>query len=151
MKKAFAMIGGATALALMLAVPGGVSAEQASSPQAGMIKAGTLQEARPTVTVNIVSGDLAGQEKRDFDLLERAMRDMQTRGYAGLDRHLPALRRAMERAPAIYPHTEKRAANDWIVRTLDSNSCAPSRRTSTSAWSAPGRASIASTNGALRY
>ena len=119
MKKAFAMIGGATALALMLAAPGGVSAQQASSPPAGAIKAGTLQEARPTVTVNIVSGDLAGQEKRDFDLLERAMRDMQARGYAGMDRHLPALRRAMERAPAIYPHTEKRAANDWIVRTLD--------------------------------
>lgn len=114
MKKTSAMISGAAALALMLAAPGDANARQASPPQAE-----TTEAARPTVTVNIVSGDLSGRERRDFDLLERAMRDMQTRGYAGLDRHLPALRRAMERAPAAYPHTEKRAANDWIVRTLD--------------------------------
>ncbi|MBK1970124.1 MULTISPECIES: tetratricopeptide repeat protein [Brevundimonas] len=119
MKKVSAVIGGVTALVLMLAAPGDAGAQQASPPRAGALLAGALAAERPTVTVNIVTGDLSGREKRDFDLLERAMRDMQTRGYVGLDRHLSALRRAMERAPATYPHTEKRAANDWIVRTLD--------------------------------
>lgn len=116
MKTATARIGGAAALAmaLVLSAPSDVRAQQVSTPQGS-----SKMEERPTVTLNIVSGDLSGQEKRDFDLVERAMRDIQTRGYAGLDRHLPALRRALARAPAIYPYVEKRNADEWIVRTQE--------------------------------
>lgn len=81
MKTATARIGGAAALAmaLVLSAPSDVRAQQVSTPQGS-----SKMEERPTVTLNIVSGDLSGQEKRDFDLVERAMRDIQTRGYAGL-------------------------------------------------------------------
>ncbi|MEN5146213.1 tetratricopeptide repeat protein [Brevundimonas diminuta] len=115
MKTSCAGLGAATALAmaLMLAAPGEAAARPTSAASAP-------EKAQAAVTVNIVGGDLSGRERRDFDLLERAMRDLQARGYAGLDRHLPALRRAMARAPKAYPYLEKRAANDWIVRTLDS-------------------------------
>lgn len=70
-------------------------------------------------TLNIVAGELSRQERRDLDLVERAMRDMQARGMVGLDRHLPALRRALDGAPATYPQMEQRAKDEWIIRSDD--------------------------------
>lgn len=73
----------------------------------------------PRVSVNVVDGALSRQERRDLQLLERAMRDVQARGFAGLDRHLPELRRALDGAPAAYPQMEQRGKGEWILRSDD--------------------------------
>lgn len=102
--------GGALALTLILTTPIAQPAFAASL---------TAEASDPKVTINVVVGELSRQERRDLDLAERAMRDVQARGFAGVDRHLPALRRALDGAPATYPQMEQRSKEEWIIRTDD--------------------------------
>ncbi|MNY01061.1 Tetratricopeptide repeat protein [compost metagenome] len=96
----------------------GSSAASAVAGQATGTEAASEPSA-PRVSVNVVDGELSRQERRDLQLLERAMRDVQARGFAGLDRHLPGLRRALDGAPAAYPQMEQRGKGEWILRSDD--------------------------------
>ncbi len=118
MKMRSVMAGGAMALSLVLAISIAPTAF-AAQPMAGAQSEAAPNASGPRATLNIVAGELPRQEKRDLDLVERAMRDMQTRGFAGLDRHLPALRRALDGAPAAYPQMEQRVKGEWIIRSDD--------------------------------
>lgn len=107
---------GALALVLGLMAPMAPATAAAGAMQA----AGPGADAStPKVTVNVMDGQLSRQERADLQLLERAMRDVQARGYAGLDRHLPGLRRALDGAPAAYPQMEQRDKGEWIIRSDD--------------------------------
>ncbi|AYG95152.1 tetratricopeptide repeat protein [Brevundimonas naejangsanensis] len=107
---------GALALVLGLMAPMAPATAAAAAMQAAGPGA---DAAAPKVTVNIVDGELSRQERADLQLLERAMRDVQARGYAGLDRHLPGLRRALDGAPAAYAQMEQRDKGEWIIRSDD--------------------------------
>ena len=92
----------AASILMALAAPTATAmARQAIATQAAN------EASTPRVSVNVVDGELSRQERRDLQLLERAMRDVQARGFAGLDRHLPELRRALDGAPAAYPQMEQ--------------------------------------------
>ncbi|CAN5284892.1 hypothetical protein BH09PSE1_BH09PSE1_11540 [soil metagenome] len=73
----------------------------------------------PQSQVLVTVGRITGTEARDLRTLEAAMRDMDRRGYPGLTRHLPALKAALDRAPADYGIVDRSAPNRWIVRSDD--------------------------------
>ena len=104
----------AASLLMALASP----AASAAAGQAAGAEAASEPSA-PKVSINVVDGELSRQERRDLQLLERAMRDVQARGFAGLDRHLEGLRRALDGAPAAYPQMEQRGKGEWILRSDD--------------------------------
>lgn len=51
---------------------------------------------------------MSAQEAADLALLDTALESFSATGYRGLASHIPALRAALDRAPAIYPVLEKR-------------------------------------------
>lgn len=112
MKRAAALAAASILMAL------GSPAESAAVGQATGPEA-TSESSAPKVSINVVDGELSRQERRDQQLLERAMRDVQAHGFAGLDRHLEGLRRALDGAPAAYPQMEQRGKGEWILRSDD--------------------------------
>lgn len=102
------LIKGVTALAgvLALALPGAAMAQTQAPGQPGS---------------QIVLGGgapLPAAEAEDLAVYDTAMGAFQQRGFAGLNAHLPKLRRAMDRAPASYPMVEQ-VGDTWIVRSND--------------------------------
>lgn len=108
---------GALAAASVLMALGSPAASAAAGQAIGPEAAS--EPSAPKVSINVVDGELSRQERRDQQLLERAMRDVQARGFAGLDRHLEGLRRALDGAPAAYPQMEQRGRGEWILRSDD--------------------------------
>lgn len=112
-KRAAALVVASILMTLISPAATVAAVRQATGPEAAS------EPSAPRVTVNVVDGELPRQERRDLQLLERAMRDVQGRGFAGLDRHLAGLRRALDGAPAAYPQMEQRGKGEWIIRTDD--------------------------------
>lgn len=73
----------------------------------------------PRSNVSVTTGRPRGDEARDLRTLEGAMRDMDRRGYAGLTRHIPALKTALDRAPDAYGIIEHETPTIWIIRSND--------------------------------
>jgi tetratricopeptide (TPR) repeat protein len=61
---------------------------------------------------------MSRQETRDHELLMRANADFQRRGHAGLARHLPAMRQALDRMPSDYGQVVEQNGQH-IVRVSD--------------------------------
>lgn len=97
---------GAIALAgvLALVLPGAAMAQAPDGPGSQIVLGG--------------GGPLPAAEAEALAVHDAAMEAFQRRGFAGLNSHLPGLRRALERAPASYPVIEQ-AGDTWIVRSND--------------------------------
>lgn len=63
-------------------------------------------------------GALPAAEAEALAAHDAAVEAFQRRGFAGLNSHLPKLRRALENAPASYPVIEQ-VEDGWIVRSDD--------------------------------
>lgn len=73
----------------------------------------------PTPTFTIATcTDQAGNEADAQRNVDAAMASFQAGGFAALERHLPALRRVAEAAPACHPQIERRDG-EILVRTSD--------------------------------
>lgn len=90
----------------------------ATTPVAAETRAQAAAEA-PPAQVSVSAGRITGDEARDLRTLEAAMRDVNRHGYPGLTRHIPALKVALNRAPASYGIVDRTSPNRWIVRTDD--------------------------------
>lgn len=102
MTSIFRPVAAVLAATLLASAAGGASAEPAAQPP----------------SLNVVQGPLSGVEGEDFAAYLRAMDDFQAKGFAGLKRHLPRLRQALEGAPASYPLIEGKG-REWIMRSND--------------------------------
>lgn len=91
--------------ALALLLPGGAQAQAPDQPGSEIVLGGG-------------GGVLPAAEAEALAAHDAAMEAFQRRGFAGLNSHLPKLRRALENAPASYPVIEQ-VEGRWIVRSDD--------------------------------
>lgn len=78
----------------------------------------STQPAERGLTLALGGDTTTGQEASDAALLDKALESFSATGYRGLATHIPDLRAALDRAPAIYPVIEKRP-DETIVRSED--------------------------------
>lgn len=73
----------------------------------------------PSIEIEILRCDApAENEDAHARIVDRAIQSFTYGGFPAIERHLPALRRAANRAPACYPEIERRGG-DTIVRNND--------------------------------
>jgi len=89
---------------LALLLPGAVEAQAPDQPGSEIVLGG--------------GGALPAAEVEALAAHDAAMEAFRRRGFAGLNSHLPKLRRALENAPASYPVIEQ-VEGRWIVRSDD--------------------------------
>jgi len=76
------------------------------------------QNQEPGTQIMLGGGQLTPAETEALAVYDKAMRDFQTRGFAGLERNIPKLRQALDNAPESYPVIEP-SGDQWIVRADD--------------------------------
>lgn len=90
---------------------------------AGLVAGPTAAVAAPQTppagaNITLGGGRLTSAETEALAAYDAAMRDFESRGFAGLERNIPKLRQALDGAPQSYPMIE-RSGDRWIVRADD--------------------------------
>jgi tetratricopeptide (TPR) repeat protein len=89
---------------------------------AAVLAAGCESAPKPADSTIVLGAKTpAGAEAEAAKELGAATADFQQRGFAGLSRHIGALKKALDGAPAKYPAVEQVSEGRWVVRASDFN------------------------------